>query len=170
MDSQHVHAYFVGEHGDSEVLTWSLVTVGGMPLEEFSRQHGIALDGPVRQKVGRRVRDAAYAIVAGKGSTYHGIGAALARITDDILRDERSILTVCTPVAEVMDVCDVTISLPHLPGGQGALAGFPLPLSEDEQIALRASAAVVCQAIEELDTEAAGQAIDGETEGLAKTR
>jgi len=156
VDSQHVHAYVVGEHGDSEVLTWSLVTVGGMPLEEFCRQHGIALDEPIRQEIDRRVRDAAYAIVDGKGSTYYGIGAALARITDAILRDQRSILTVCTPVAEVLDVCDVTISLPHLLGGQGVLASFPLPLSEDEQIALRASAEVVCQAIEELGAEAAG--------------
>jgi L-lactate dehydrogenase len=156
VDPRHVHAYVVGEHGDSEVLTWSLVTVGGMPLEEFCRQHGIQLDGSVRQDIEHRVRDAAYYIVEGKGSTYYGIGAALARITDAILRDQRSILTVCTPVAKVGTVCDVTISLPHLLGGEGVLASFPLPLDEQEQSALQSSAEVVCQAIKAMDAGAAG--------------
>lgn len=156
VDPRHVHAYVVGEHGDSEVLTWSLVTVGGMPLAEFCRQHGIRLDEAMRQEIDCRVRDAAYAIIDGKGSTYYGIGAALARIVDAILRDQRSIMTVCTPEAKVLDVCDVTISLPHLVGGEGALASFPLPLDEGEQAALQASARVVCGAIEELDAHTAG--------------
>lgn len=152
VDPQHIHGYVVGEHGDSEVLTWSLVTVGGMPLAEFSRQHGVNLNTAVRQEIDRNVREAAYHIIAGKGSTYYGIGAALARIVDAILRDQRSILTVSTLVAKVVDVCDVTISLPHLVGRKGVLASFPLPLSQDEEAQLRASAKVVCSAIEELDT------------------
>jgi L-lactate dehydrogenase len=156
VDPRNIHGYVVGEHGDSEVLTWSLVTVGGMPLREFCRQNGIELGDVVRQEIDHRVRDAAYAIVDGKGATYYGIGAALARIVDVVLRDERSILTVCTPVARVLDVCDVTISLPHLIGGKGVLASFPLPLTEGEQDALRASAQVVCQAIEELDAGKGG--------------
>ena len=151
VDSQHIHGYVVGEHGDSEVLTWSLVTVGGMPLDEFCRQHGLMLGDAARQEIDRRVRDAAYHIIEGKGSTYYGIGAALTRIVDAILRDQRSILTVCTPVAQVAGVCDVTISLPHLVGGSGVLASFPLPLSDEEEAGLRASAQVVCDAIEELD-------------------
>jgi L-lactate dehydrogenase len=151
VDPQHVHGYVVGEHGDSEVLTWSLVTVGGMPLADFSRQQGIQLDGEVRQEIDGSVRDAAYRIIGGKGSTYYGIGAALARIVGAILRDQRAILTVSTPVAKVVDLCDVTISLPNLIGADGALATLPLPLSQDEEAQLRASAAVVCGAIEELD-------------------
>jgi L-lactate dehydrogenase len=151
VDAQHIHAYVVGEHGDSEVLTWSLATVGGMSLTEFCRQHGLTLDAAVRSQIDDQVRNAAYHIIEGKGATYYGIGSALARIVDAILRDQRSILTVCTPVAEVAGVCDVTIALPHLVGGEGALASFPLPLSEEEQAALRDSAQVVCDAIEELD-------------------
>lgn len=151
VDAQHVHAYVVGEHGDSEVLTWSLVTVGGMPLQEFARQHSITLDEAVQKEIDHRVRDAAYAIIEGKGATYYGVGAALARIVDAVVRDQRSILTVCTPVAEVLGVCDVTISLPHLVGGEGVLASFPLPLDEREQAALQASAEVVCEAIDSLD-------------------
>ena len=153
VDAQHVHAYVVGEHGDSEVLTWSLATVGGMPLERFARQQGIALGESERDEVEHRVRDAAYQIIEGKGATYYGVGAALARIADAIVRDQRSILTVCTPVVEVLGVCDVTIALPHLVGGEGVLASFPLPLDEAEEAALRASAEVVCEAIEALDAE-----------------
>jgi L-lactate dehydrogenase len=155
VDPQHIHGYVVGEHGDSEVLTWSLVTVGGMPLAEFCRQHGVVLDESVRSQIDHRVRDAAYAIVDGKGSTYYGIGAALARISDAILKDQRAILTICTPVAEIFGVCDVTISLPHLLGAKGAVASFPLPLSTDEQAQMKASAQVVCDAIEELDAVSA---------------
>jgi L-lactate dehydrogenase len=151
VDSQHIHAYVVGEHGDSEVLTWSLATVGGMPLAEFARQHGIPYDESVRAGIDGAVRNAAYSIIAGKGSTYYGIGSALARIVDTILRDQRSILTVCTPEARVLDLCDVTISLPHLVGGEGVLASFPLPLNADEQALLHNSAQIVCDAIEELD-------------------
>ena len=155
VDPQHIHGYVVGEHGDSEVLTWSLVTVGGMSLAEFCRQHGVVLDESVRREIDHRVRDAAYAIVDGKGSTYYGIGAALARISDAILKDQRAILTICTPVVEIFGVCDVTISLPHLLGAEGAAASFPLPLSTDEQAQMQASAQVVCDAIEELDAVAA---------------
>jgi L-lactate dehydrogenase len=151
VDAQHVHAYVVGEHGDSEVLTWSLTTVGGMPLGEFSRQHGIDMGAAVRQQIEHRVRDAAYEIIGGKGATYYGIGAALSRIVQTILRDQRSILTVCTPEVEVLEVCDVTVSLPHLVGGEGVLASFPLPLSEGEQTRLQASAQAICDAIEALD-------------------
>ncbi len=155
VDPQHIHGYVVGEHGDSEVLTWSLVTVGGMPLAEFCRQHGVVLDETVRSEIDHRVRDAAYTIIEGKGSTYYGIGAALARITGAILKDQRAILTICTPVVEVLGVCDVTVSLPHLLGAEGAMASFPLPLSVDEEGQLRDSAQVVCDALEELDAASA---------------
>ncbi len=153
VDARHIHAYVVGEHGDSEVLTWSLVTVGGMTLTEFCRMNEVELTQPVRDEIDHQVRHAAYRIIEGKGATYYGIGSALARIADAILRDQRSILTVCTPVAEVASVCDVTIALPHLVGGQGTLASFPLPLSEEEEAKLQASAQVVCDAIQELDAE-----------------
>lgn len=76
---------------------------------------------------------------------------------DVILRDQRAILTVCTTVAEVTEICDVTLSLPHLVGGQGVLASFPLPLTQEERALLHESAEVICQAIEALDAGAAGE-------------
>lgn len=151
VDAHHVHGYVVGEHGDSEVLTWSLATVGGMPLEEFARRRGVELSEAVRQEIDRKVRRAAYSIIGGKGATYYGIGSALARITDAVLHDQRSILTVCTPAAEIAGVRDVTVSLPRLVGGAGVMETFPLPLHETEQGLLRHSAEVIRTAITELD-------------------
>ncbi len=148
VDPQHVHGYVLGEHGDSEVLSWSLVTVGGIPLNEFCRQWDICIDDEVRADIARRVRDAAYSIIEGKGSTHYGIGSALARIVEVILGDQRSLLTVCTPVEVVAGVKDVTMSLPHLVGGDGILDTIllPLALSESEQEALQLSAQTIKQA------------------------
>src|SRR5262245_42648482 len=151
VDPHHVHAYVVGEHGDSEVLTWSLATVGGMPLSAFARLRGITVPEPVRQDIDGKVRGAAYTIIGGKGATYYGIGSALARILDVILHDQRAILTVCAPAAEVAGVHDVTVSLPRLLGGQGVIETFPLPLSEEETTRLRHSASVIRQALDELE-------------------
>jgi L-lactate dehydrogenase len=151
VDPHHVHGYVLGEHGDSEVLTWSLVTVGGMPLEAFARMRGVELSEAVRRDIDGKVRRAAYTIISGKGATYYGIGSALARIVDVVLHDQRSILTVCAPTADVAGVKDVTVALPRLVGGAGVIETFPLPLSETEKAQLRASAGVIRQALDELD-------------------
>ncbi len=151
VDPHHVHGYVVGEHGDSEVLTWSLVTVGGMPLEAFARMRGVDLSGAVRRDIDGKVRRAAYTIISGKGATYYGIGSALARIVDAVLHDQRSILTVCAPAADVAGVTDVTVALPRLVGGRGVIETFPLPLNQTEQDQLRASAEVIRGALDELD-------------------
>jgi L-lactate dehydrogenase len=151
VDPHHVHGYVIGEHGDSEVLTWSLVTIGGMTLEAFCRLRDMCLDEDVQQAIDRKVRRAAYHIIAGKGSTYYGIGGALARIVDVIVHDQRAILTVCTPMPEVAGVTNVTVSLPHLVGGKGILTTFPLPLSEEEAAALAASGRVIRNAIDGME-------------------
>jgi L-lactate dehydrogenase len=150
VDPQHVHAYVIGEHGDSEVLTWSLATVGGMPLEAFARLRGIDSSEPVRRDIDRKVRGAAYTIISGKGATYYGIGSALARIVDVILHDQRAVMTVGVPAADVAGVGDVTVSLPRLVGGQGVAETFPLPLNEQETAGLRDSAGVIRKTLDEL--------------------
>ena len=150
IDPQHIHAHVIGEHGDSEVLTWSLATVAGMPLETFVRLRAIDLSEPVRQEIDRQVRRAAYTIIKGKGATYYGIGSALARIVSVILHDQRAVMTVCLPTPEVEDVPDVTLSLPRLVGGAGVLETFPLPLGEQESAQFRESARVIRQALDEL--------------------
>jgi len=150
VDSQHIHAYVLGEHGDSEVLAWSQVTVGGIPLEEFCTGREISICPEDYEAIDEKVRRAAYHIIAGKGATYYGIGSAIARIVEVILQDERSILTVCTPTKVVAGIKDVTVSLPNLVGGEGVIKTFFPSLSEAEMVALRASAQVVRSVIDEL--------------------
>jgi L-lactate dehydrogenase len=150
VDSQHIHAYVLGEHGDSEVIPWSLVTVGGIPLEEFCTNGDISICPDDYASIDEKVRRAAYHIIEGKGATYYGIGSAIARIVEVILQDERSLLTVCTPTKDVAGVKDVTVSLPNLVGGEGILKTFFPNLNEAETTALRASAQVVRSAINDL--------------------
>ena len=147
VDAQHVHAYVIGEHGDSEVLAWSQVGIGGIPLEDYCRGQQVTLDGEARAAIDEQVRRAAYNIIQGKGATYYGIGAALARIANVILRDQRAILTVCSPIPEVEGVRDVTVALPHLVGGRGVLATLWPSLIDEERAALRHSAEIIASAI-----------------------
>ena len=150
VDSQHIHAYVLGEHGDSEVLPWSLVTVGGIPLEEFCNGREISICPDDYAGIDEKVRRAAYHIIEGKGATYYGIGSAIARIVEVILQGERSILTVCTPTKDVAGVKDVTVSLPNLVGGEGIIQTFFPTLNEAETAALHASAQLVRSVIDEL--------------------
>lgn len=147
VDSHHVHGYVIGEHGDSEVLTWSLTAIAGLQLDEFCRARGVTLDAGQRAEIDQRVRRAAYRIIQGKGATYYGIGSALARIVDVVLHDQRAVLTVCSPAAEVAGVQDVTLSLPRIVGGQGLIASMPLMLDDAEQAALQRSAGILREAI-----------------------
>lgn len=150
IDSHHVHAYVIGEHGDSEVLTWSLATISGMPLDAFAQQRGIAISDETRQQIDQKVRRAAYTIINGKGATYYGIGSALSRIVNVILHDQRAILTVCAPTKDVAGVADVTVALPRLVGGGGVIEAFPLPLNQQETEALQNSAQIIRRALDEV--------------------
>jgi L-lactate dehydrogenase len=151
VDAHHVHAYVLGEHGDSEVLAWSQATIAGLMLDEFAKVHGKRLLVADRQQIDENVRRAAYYIIAGKGSTYYGIGSAVARIVDVLLHDQRAILTICSRITDVPDCDGVTLALPHLVGGQGALATIPLALDDTERHGLRRSAGILREAIDSLN-------------------
>jgi L-lactate dehydrogenase len=147
VDPEHVHAYVLGEHGDSEVFVWSEVSIGGVPLEQYLPTFRIDLGQEVRARIEDEVRGAAYRIIEGKGATYYGVGAAISRVIRAVVGDQRSILTVCSPQGDVADVADVTLSLPHLVGGEGVIATLTPALSDAEREALRASARVLREAI-----------------------
>jgi L-lactate dehydrogenase len=151
VDARHVHGYALGEHGDSQVLTWSAVTVAGVRLVEYYENRGMTIDAALQADIDQRVRYAGKSIIAGKGATYYGIGSALAHIVNVILHDQRAIMTVCTPQSDVVGVKDVTVSLPQLVGGQGTIATLPISLSPDENAALRESARIVREAIDSLE-------------------
>jgi L-lactate dehydrogenase len=150
VDSHQVHADVLGEHGDSEVLAWSSATIGGMPLEMFGAARGLTLNEAERQRIDEATRKAAYAIIEGKGATYYGVGAAIARLVEVILNDRRSILTVCAPIEEIEGVKDVTLSLPRIVGAEGVLETFRPPLTDPERVALQQSASTIRAMIDEL--------------------
>lgn len=151
VDPQHVHAYVLGEHGDSEVLAWSQATIAGLSLEKFAQIQNKPLGNAERQKIDENVRRAAYQIIAGKGATYYGIGSAVARIVNVVLHNQRAILTVCARVNDVPGCEGVTLALPRLVGGSGELAVLPLTLNSEEEQALRRSADILRQAVEEIN-------------------
>ncbi|HTD88959.1 MAG TPA: L-lactate dehydrogenase [Candidatus Binatia bacterium] len=150
VDPHHVHAYVIGEHGDSEVLAWSQATIAGLNLDEFVKVHGKPLSDAERRQIDEQVRRAAYHIIAGKGATYYGIGSAVARIVDVLLHDQRAILTICSRVNDVPDCHGLTLALPHLVGGEGAMATIPLRLDAAEREGLHRSCAILREALESL--------------------
>jgi L-lactate dehydrogenase len=150
VDSNHVHAYVIGEHGDSEVLVWSQATIAGLSLDEFARVHGKPLGNSDRQQIDENVRRAAYHIIAGKAATYYGIGGAVKRIVDVLVHDQRAVLTVCSHIKGVPDCDGVTLGLPHLVGGEGVLATIPLTLDSVERQQLARSAGILREAIHAL--------------------
>jgi L-lactate dehydrogenase len=148
VDPHHVHSYVIGEHGDSEVLVWSQATIAGLSLNEFARVQGNALTQAECLEIDENVRRAAYQIIVGKGATYYGIGSAVARIVDVLLHDQRAILTICARIAGVPDCDGLTLALPHVVGGEGALGTIPLRLNAREHEELRHSAGILREAIE----------------------
>jgi len=153
VDPQYVHGYVVGEHGDSEVLAWSQATIAGLGLDAFAAVHGTPLTPQHRQSIDDNVRQAAYQIIAGKGASYYGIGSAVSRIVDVVVHDQRAILTVCARVSGVADCDGVTLSLPHLIGGDGVLATIPLALDDAERDGLRRSAGILRGAVASLELD-----------------
>jgi L-lactate dehydrogenase len=151
VDPQHVHGYVIGEHGDSEVLVWSQAAIAGLSLDEFAKVRGKPLTAADRLQIDDNVRRAAYHIIAGKGATYYGIGSAVARIVDVLLHDQRAILTICARITGMPDCEGVTLALPHLLGGEGALGMLPLPLDGTEREGLHRSAGILREAIQSLN-------------------
>jgi L-lactate dehydrogenase len=140
---QSVHAYVLGEHGDSEVLAWSNAKVGGVLINEFCEQTGCALTEEVRSSIDEGVRRAAYRIIEGKGATYYGIGAGIARIVRAIRDDERAVLTISASTEAADELSGVSLSLPRILGARGVAATLRPALSEAEDAALRKSAEVL---------------------------
>jgi L-lactate dehydrogenase len=140
-----VHAYVLGEHGDSEVLCWSSAAAGALSLEALALRMGRPLDKDTRDAIDTGVRKAAYRIIAGKGATGYGIGAALARIVQAIGSDENAMLTVST-LTPWSDGSEIAMSLPRIISARGAGPGLMPELSADETAALDRSAAVILDA------------------------
>lgn len=147
VDPRNVHAYIVGEHGDSEVALWSSASIAGVGLDEFFSLRGLApLD---REQIAGQVRTAAYEIIKRKGATYYAVALSIKRICEAVLRDENSILTVSGLVAGQYGIKHCCLSLPCIVNGKGLDEAIPLPLSVEEEDALRKSANLLREVIKQ---------------------
>ena len=140
---ESVHAYIVGEHGDSQVPLISSARIGGLPLEGFCREIGLPYDPAAVRTIANETRTAGLEILRAKGATYFGIGAALVRIVSAILRDEHAILTVSSLVPPAMGLGEVSLSLPAIVGRTGVVRILATPLNDAERAGLQESARVL---------------------------
>ena len=150
-DPRNIHAYVIGEHGDTEVPVWSLANIAGVGLEEFYLMDSIKEEEAFRVEISHQVREAAYEIIERKGVTSYGVALALSRITESILRNEHSVLTISSVIRELYGIDgEVALSLPCLVGSAGREKILPIPLGAGEKAALQHSATTLQQLIAHL--------------------
>jgi L-lactate dehydrogenase len=158
VSSDNVHAYIIGEHGDSQVPVISSARVAGMPLQGFCRELALPADEENSlDKIATETRAAGLEIITAKGATYFGIGAALARIVSAILRNEHAVLAVSSLVPESLGLGEVSLSLPSIINRDGVARVLSIPLDQAEKQALHQSADVVKQHIATLDLTVGGK-------------
>jgi L-lactate dehydrogenase len=140
VDSRSVHAYIVGEHGDSELALWSLANIAGVRLADFVGANGQGYDKEALDRIFDQTRNAAYEIIQRKKATYYAIGLGLLSIVEAVLRDQHTVMTVSSPLSGQYGVRDIAISMPAIVGRRGVEEVINLPLSESELEAFQSSA------------------------------
>ena len=143
VDARNVHAYVIGEHGDSEVILWSQVRIGGTPLKEFSEESTYACDPIDKESVTKDIRNSAYHIIEAKGATNYGVSLAVRRIVEAIIRDESSVLTVSTLLNGEYGLDDVCLSVPCIINRKGIKSIVETTLDQSEEKALEKSAEII---------------------------
>lgn len=151
VDSRNVHAFIIGEHGDSELAVWSSANISGADLDDYCRIAGITKPADELSRIYEHVRDAAYQIIDSKGATYYGIGMAVRRIAEAIVRNEHSVLPVTSMIHGHYGVDGICLGVPTIVGRNGAEAVLDIPLSEDELAQLQRSANTMREMIDKLD-------------------
>ncbi|MDO4271612.1 MAG: L-lactate dehydrogenase [Candidatus Saccharibacteria bacterium] len=150
IDSRNIHAYVLGEHGDSEFVAWSNVNIAGMNINEASDSFGGIMGDYDYIDLANETRDAAYEIINRKKATYYGIAASAARICEAILRDEKSILPLSVKLTGQYGLSDVYLSLPTVVGQHGVVKVIAPYLSEEEEGKLHHSAKLLAEAYDSL--------------------
>jgi L-lactate dehydrogenase len=152
VDPRSVHAYIVGEHGDSSLALWSLAHIGGVPIRHFQRVGGARYDSAVLTDIFAQARDAAYEIIKRKHATYYAIGLGLVTIIEAILRDQHTVLTVSSPFNGQYGIAGVSTSMPSIIGRSGVEEVLTLVLEPDEMTAFQHSAAILSERFHQLST------------------
>ena len=150
VDSRSVHAFIIGEHGDSEIAAWSSANVSGIPLNTFCEMRGHFNHDDSMERIAANVRNSAYEIIAKKNATYYGIAMSVKRICEAIVRDEKSILPVSGMIHGMYGVEDVVLSMPAIVGKNGIERQVPISLDEDEQKQLQKSAQILKEMAEQV--------------------
>ena len=153
VDSRSVHAFIIGEHGDSEIAAFSSANVSGIPVHEFCELRGFYHHEKETARIADKVKNSAYEIIEKKQATYYGIAMAVRRICEVILRDEKSILPVSVMVEGSYGIRDVVLSMPVVLGKDGVETHVPIALDEDELHRLQESADLLHEVIADIDFE-----------------
>lgn len=149
VDSRSVHAFIVGEHGDSEIVAWSSANVSGVPLDDFCEMRGHYNHAESTDRIAEEVRESAYEIIAKKGATYYGIAMSVRRICEAIVGDEKSILPLSTMMHGEYGIADVVLSMPCIIGKNGCETKVPITLDQEEVTALHESAATLKKVLDD---------------------
>ena len=150
VDSRNVHAFIIGEHGDSELAVWSTANVFGIDLEHFAALRGIQNEEEEQKRIYQDVRDSAYDIIERKGATYYGIGIAVARIAECIVRDSHTVLPISVRMNGEYGIEGMCLSIPAVVGQGGAEQVLKIELNKEELEKLRKSAQELKKILEEL--------------------
>lgn len=151
VDPRDVHAYVVGEHGDSELVAWSSATVAGVPLNDYCELHGHFNHEEAEARIQDDVKNSAYTIIEKKRATYYGIAMSVKRICTAIMRDEECVLPVSSLMVGEYGLNDLCISLPTIVGREGVVHRIPVSLDEDEMKQLQESATALKSVIDQID-------------------
>lgn len=147
VDSRSIHAFIIGEHGDSEIAAFSSANVSGVPLNDVCEMRGYFHHEAAMREIAQTVKNSAYEIIDKKKATYYGIAMAVRRICEAIVRDEKSILPVSVMLDDFYGLKDVVLSMPAIVGANGAEGLMPITLNEEERKQLEASANVLKEVI-----------------------
>jgi L-lactate dehydrogenase len=151
VDVHNVHAYILGEHGDSEFAAWSMTNVAGMMMDDYCPVCNKCTDWKIERKaIEQQVRESAYHIINAKGSTHYAVGLALVRITASILRKQNSVMTISVMLNGEFGLRDVCLSVPSIVNDRGAVKVINSPLPPEELEALRRSAGILREAVDSL--------------------
>ena len=141
VDPRSVHAFIIGEHGDSEIAAWSSVNISGVPLNKFCEMRGhCGNHDEAMKKIADDVKNSAYEIISKKRATYYGIAMSVKRICEAIIRDEKSILPVSSIMHGEYGISGISLSMPAIVGKDGVETHVPIQLNEQEVLCLQKSA------------------------------
>ena len=151
VDSRSIHAFIIGEHGDSELAVWSAANVSGIPLNHFCELRGYFDHMESMDRIYQSVRDSAYEIIEKKGATYYGVAMAVCRIAESVIRNEHSIMPISVYLDGLYGLHDICLSIPTVVGQEGAEKVLDIPLDLMEMRKLVYSAEELKKIIGELE-------------------